>query len=1188
MLSMTMPPTPVVRSSLEEMLESLRRSDETEKPGDMPPALPARPKPTPRARLPSAKRPLPTSLEAGESTAGRSLLKCDETKEKPKGMRARGLVVKKLKETKKSPYVGSDEEDGDQRSEVRGNGEVENCASRSPLRSRDSEWDDIVGYFIKEKLPVWCQLHDDLWRSGHIQSTSGEKASVLLSDGSVVTVPAQELLPTNPSILDGVDDLVQLSYVNEPSVIHNIQYRYSQEMPYTKAGPVLVSVNPLKDIYLDKKGFVAAYRHKSVDMPNVYAIANAAYNEMMTDNTNQSIIVSGVSGSGKTEIAKIALLCLTAFSGVSDAIESEILQMSCILEAFGNAKTARNDNSSRFGKLIEVYFSGTGHICGAKVQTLLLEKSRVVQLAQGERSYHIFYQLCSGAPSDLRGRLRLKKASDYNYLNQSDCMKIHNIDDAQKFHTLVEALYTLRIGKEDQEHVFEMVAAILWLGNISFLVTDNQNHVEVVADEALSNAASLIGCSENELMLALSTRKIQAGKDKVTRRLTQQQAIEARDALAKFIYANLFDWLLQEINSSLANRKHDTGRSITILDIYGFESREKNSFEQFCINYANERLRQHFNRHLFKLKQEEYELDGVESTKVDFEDNQNIVDLFEKKPDGLISLLDEVSTSPKATDLTFASKLKQCLNGNNCFKVERGGTFTIRHCGGEVLYEMGKFLEKNRDSLPFETIQLLQSCAGRIPQHFASSLLKQSQNPENMLMQPGMLAFQNQNVATKFKGQLFKLMQHLENTKPHFICCIKPNRNQIPGVFEKDHVLQQLRCCQVLEVVRFSRFGYPTSMTHQEFRKRYGFLLPEHMASQDPLSMSIAVLQQFGILPETYQVGYTRLYFRAGQIVGLEDVRKKALQTAQEMQKIFPGNPTCHESHEFNGAAITLQSYVRGENTRKEYGILEKHSAIVHIQSVIRGWLARRHFSHNCKPNKANSTQAKPYGSVSEVKDLPPKSLPSVVEDLKRQMLMAQAELEHKEKENADLREQMKQYSVKWSEYENRMKSMEEMWQKQMVSLQMNLANTKKNMGTENKIGRIDGGVQSPQYYDSEDMSMGTQTPGGCTPARLFSNGVEDLPIRDANGVSNPVGNLLREFEQTRQNFDEQAVTIVETKTGQSLGANPVDELRRLKHRFEAWKKDYKIRLKEAKARVHRTGQAETEKHRRKWWGKKK
>lgn len=1192
---MSASPTSTVRSSLEEMLDSLRRRDDEDKPKDLPPALPSRP--VSRARLLPARKSLPKNFELDAAPA--TLVSQPSKKEEVKGARIGSFGGKKDRDLPgDSPYV--EEEDCEMRMEETDPADIAAEPSASLPRFRESEWDDNIGYFIKKRLRIWCRLPNGQWELGQIQSTLGEKSTVLLLDGAAVKVSTGELLPANPDILEGVDDLIQLSYLNEPSVLQNLQYRYSHDMIYSKAGPVLIAINPFKDVQCYGTDFVTAYRERLFDNPHVYAIADAAYNEMMRDEVNQSIIISGESGAGKTETAKIAMQYLAGLGGGSGGVETEILQTSCILETFGNAKTSRNDNSSRFGKLIEIHFSATGNICGAQIQTFLLEKSRVVQLNHGERSYHIFYQLCAGAPPDLKDRLNLKMSSEYSYLNQSDCLAIDDVDDAQKFQMLMEALDTVRICKEDQEQAFEMLAAVLWLGNISFHIIDNENHVEVVADEAVSSAARLMGCTIQRLMSALSTHRIQAGKDSVAKKLTLQQAIDRRDALAKFIYSSLFGWLIEEINKLLAMGKLRSGRSISILDIYGFESFQKNSFEQFCINYANERLQQHFNRHLLKLEQEEYEMDGIDWTKVDFEDNKECLDLFEKKPIGLISLLDEESNFPKATDLTFANKLKQHLNCNSCFKGERSGAFSIRHYAGEVLYDTSGFLEKNRDTLQSDTIELLSSCSCRLPQLFATNLLHQFQKPASPLHQIGVLDPQKQSVGTKFKGQLFKLMKQLESSTPHFIRCIKPNSKKIPGLYEKDLVLEQLRCCGVLEIVRISRSGYPTRVTHQEFAKRYGFLLSEDNGSKDPLSTSVSVLQQFDVLPDMYQVGYTKLYFRTGQIAALEDTRKQVLQGTLEVQKRFRGQRARHHFHELKKGVISLQSFIRGENARREHDLLlklreqavrkmieEQMRAIIHLQSAIRGWLARRSFIYLQKLKKSNpeNMKQKPGMKALELKDVLQENgmvLPKALEELRSRVSKAESTLGQKEQENAALREQLQQYEIKWSEYEAKMKSMEEMWQKQMVSLQVSLDATKKSFAADDTTGQPEKQdvSPSPHYYDSEDTtSMGPQTPGGTTPIKI-SNTVR--AGRETNGGLNAVSHLANEFEQRKQDFDDEAKAIVESKSGR-----PDEELRKLKLRFETWKKEYKSRLREMKAKIHKLGHSEVEKSRRKWWGKK-
>ncbi|XP_019183419.1 PREDICTED: myosin-2 [Ipomoea nil] len=1145
------------RSSLEEMLEALQRRDgDEEKPKDLPPELPSRPRLTAKTRPPSFKRRLPPSFETGNGGL-ESSVDCDSQKEEVKESRGSSFGAKKVKEMepRESPYIMSAQRNGSKRRWGENDGpKIQSGLPGSLPMCCEAEWDDSIGYFTKNKLNVWCRQQDGLWESGQIQSTFQEKASVKLSDGSEVVVPTAELLPANPDILVGVDDLIQLSYLNEPSVLHNLQHRYSHERIYSKSGPVLIAVNPFKDVKLYGNEFITAYRQKLVDGPHVYSIADAAYTEMMEDGTNQSIIMSGESGSGKTETGKVAMQYLAALGGGGNGIECKLLQSSCILEAFGNAKTSGNNNSSRFGKLIEIHFSETGKICGAKIQTLLLEESRVNQLAQGERSYHIFYQLCAGAPAGLRAKLKLKRASEYNYLNQTECL-MNDVDDAEKFHMLMDALNTVNICKKDQEHAFEMLAAVLWLGNISFEVIDDESHVEAVADEALTNAASLIGCSAHDLMLALSTHRVHVGKDKVTKLLTMQQATDTRNALAKFIYGSLFNWLVDEINKSLAMEKQDTGRSISILDIYGFEAFKNNSFEQFCINYGNERLQQHFNRHLFKLEQEEYESDGIDWIKVEFEDNQECLDLFEKKPTGLISLLDEESNFPEATDLTFASKLKHHLTANRCFKGESGGAFSIQHYAREVLYSTSGFLEKNRDkTLPADIVQLLSSSGSELPRFFAS-LVNQSQR---------------RSVATKFKGQLFDLMQQLENTTPRFICCIKPNDKQLPGVFEKNLVLKQLRTCGVLDVVKMSRCGYPTRMTHLDFTRRYS-LLVDNTVPRDPLSTSVAILQQFNILPEMYRVGYTKLYFRAGQIDALEDARKQVLQGGLEVQKCIPRHRACHHFHELNGGVITLQSFVRGENARRQFNtskeqlasnkIDEQLVAVIRIQSAIRGCLARKHVSSLRNLKKVILDKCKAGGKMLEVKDLPSEVLPFVIEELQKHLFTSKTTLGLKEKENAALKEQAKQLEAHWSEYEAKMRTMEETWEKQIASLQASLAAAKKSLAADNVVG-----LPPRCFYDSEGAVGSSQ---------------------EIDGGLSAIDRLVKEFEQRKHNFDDKATAILQVSSGQLLSTNPEDELRRLKLQFEQWKKEYKVRLRAAKVKVHKLGHSEAERSRRTWWGGK-
>ncbi|TYG85598.1 hypothetical protein ES288_A13G068200v1 [Gossypium darwinii] len=1075
-----------------------------------------------------------------------------------------------------------------------GDEDLDSAAAPLPSVSKSNighRWSDITSYATK-KVQCWFQRPNGNWELGRVISTSGTESVISLPDGKVLKVNSDSLIPANPDILDGVDDLMQLSYLNEPSVLFNLQYRYKQDMIYTKAGPVLVAINPFKKVPLYGNDYIEAYKNKSIESPHVYAIADTAIREMTRDEVNQSIIISGESGAGKTETAKIAMQYLAVLGGGS-GIEYEILKTNPILEAFGNAKTLRNDNSSRFGKLIEIHFSETGKISGAKIQTFLLEKSRVVQCAEGERSYHIFYQLCAGAPRALREKLNLKDVDEYKYLKQSNCYSITGVNDAEHFHIVKEALDIVHVSKEDQESVFAMLAAVLWLGNVSFTIIDNENHVEAVQDESLINVAKLIGCDAADLNLALSTRKMRVGSDNIVQKLTLSQAIETRDALAKSIYAGLFEWLVEQINKSLAVGKRLTGRSISILDIYGFESFDRNSFEQFCINYANERLQQHFNRHLFKLEQEEYIQDGIDWAKVDFDDNQDCLHLFEKKPLGLLSLLNEESTFPNGTDYTFANKLKQHLNSNHCFKGEREKAFTVSHFAGEVTYDTTGFLEKNRDLLHLDSIQLLSSCSCHLPKAFASNMLNQSEKPVvGPLHKAGGADSQKLSVVTKFKGQLFQLMQRLESTTPHFIRCIKPNNFQSPGSYEQGLVLQQLRCCGVLEVVRISRSGYPTRMPHQKFAKRYGFLLLENAASQDPLSVSVAILHQFNILPEMYQVGYTKLFFRTGQIGILEDTQNRTLHGILRVQSCFRGHRARRHFKELQRGIATLQSFVRGDKTRKEYAVLlQRHRAAVIIQKQIKGMKAKKTFKNIRDASIVIQSAIRGWSvrrcsvdigfksgvpKVDEPDEVLVKS--SFLAELQRRVLKAEAALREKEEENDILHQRLLQYENRWSEYELKMKSMEEVWQKQMRSLQSSLSIAKKSLAVDESERSSDASVNT-----SDDREYCWDTGNNLKVPE--SNGLRPMSA----GLS-VISRLAEEFEQRSQVFGDDAKFLVEVKSGQvDASLNPDRELRRLKQMFETWKKDYATRLRETKVVLNKLGSEDgaLDKVKKKFWGRR-
>ncbi|EPS65807.1 hypothetical protein M569_08970, partial [Genlisea aurea] len=1027
----------IVRSSLEEMLESLQRREENEK-EEKPPALPARPKSNSRTRPPSTTRRL--------LTTGFEISETEIPQRQENGHQKSSSGAKRVQEIDpvESPSVLEKTE----------------LANGSRRRFRDSERDGgpvnhfsnkvgNVDYLFWYKLCIWCRPKDLFWQKGQIQSTTGEKALVLLSDARVVAVSTRDIVPANPDILDDVDNLVQLSYLNEPSVVHSIQCRYSRDIIYTKAGPVLIALNPFKRVELYGNDFVTAYREKLLSSPHAYAAVNAAYSEIMAGGRNQSIIISGESASGKTGTANRVLEYL---AGICEdgGIGFKLLQSRYILEAFGNAKTDRNDNSSRFGNLVEIQFSSQGRICSANISTckltveiFIINQSRFGHLAQGDRSFHIFYQLCSGAPSDLREHWRIKSAPEYKYLYQNNALENRCADDPQKFHMLMGALTAVGICKEDQEHLFQLLSAVLWLGNISFLETDDQAHIEVADTEAVNIVSRLMGCGKYDLIRALSTCDVKLGKDIVSKRLTLEQAIDRRDALAKIIYTNLFEWLVERINLSLSMDKQDTWKSISIVDIPGFNITENNGFERFCINYANERLLQHFHRHTLKLEQEEYELDGVHWTKIDFKDNKDCLDLFERKPAGIFAILDDATYQPNASKSTFTAKLSQDLSTRRCFKGEKrdDGAFTVRHSSGEVLYDASDFLKENKGPLYPEAVHLLSSSAQKHPRCFSSMLLKQLDCIGITSQQSEIPPFRNRSSVSKLEDELSKIFQHLGSTKPRFIYCIRPNNKRVPAFFEPNLVLQQLRSCNVLEVLRVSKCGYPAKVAHHEFIRRYELLAPENVAERDPLGLSIAILQHVGVQPEMYQVGYTKLYFRAGQIDIVENARQRALQQgAFELQRRYGSRHARLTFHELNEVVTKLQSYIRGEISRKKFRKRphlvgrddhQATAAALYIQSAIRGWLARRHLTRR--------RDSELHAKVSQKKNVVVVPHASIIEELRNRAETAEAAVSHKEKENRALREQVQQLERRWPRYETKMKSMEDMWQKQMQSLQASL-----------------------------------------------------------------------------------------------------------------------------------------------------
>ncbi|XP_042395963.1 myosin-17-like isoform X2 [Zingiber officinale] len=674
--------------------------------------------------------------------------------------------------------------------------------------------------------------------------------------------------------------------------------------------------------------------------PHVFAVADVAYRAMVNEGKNNSILVSGESGAGKTETTKMLMRYLAYLGGRSGiegrTVEQQVLESNPVLEAFGNAKTVRNNNSSRFGKFVEIQFDKSGRISGAAVRTYLLERSRVCQINDPERNYHCFYLLCA-APQEDVAKYKLGNPQSFHYLNQSKCFKLDGVDEAQEYLATRRAMDIVGMNEQEQESIFRVVAAILHIGNIDF-AKGPEIDSSVIKDEKsrfhLNTAAELLMCDAKGLEDAFIKRVMVTPEEVITRTLDPASAIVSRDGFAKTVYSRLFDWLVDKINVSIGQDPNSKSL-IGVLDIYGFESFKSNSFEQLCINYTNEKLQQHFNQHVFKMEQEEYTKEEINWSYIEFVDNQDVLDLIEKKPGGIIALLDEACMFPRSTHETFAQKLYQTFKNNKRFikpKLSRTN-FTISHYAGEVTYQADYFLDKNKDYVVAEHQDLLN--ASKCP--FVSGLFPP-------LPEESSKSSKFSSIGSRFKLQLQSLMETLSSTEPFYIRCVKPNNVLKPAIFENSNVIQQLRCGGVLEAIRISCAGYPTRRTFYEFLLRFGLLAPEVLEgnSDDKIACQ-KILDKMGL--KGYQLGKSKVFLRAGQMAELDARRAEVLgRAARTIQRQIRTYIARKEFLMLRKTTIHLQSRWRGRLACKLYEHMRREAAAVKIQKNLRRYFARKSF----------------------------------------------------------------------------------------------------------------------------------------------------------------------------------------------------------------------------------------------------
>ncbi|ERF69328.1 hypothetical protein EPUS_04033 [Endocarpon pusillum Z07020] len=780
------------------------------------------------------------------------------------------------------------------------------------------------------------------------ETKSIETTEAALQDGSDPSLPPL----MNPTMLEASEDLTSLSHLNEPAVLQAIRLRYAQKEIYTYSGIVLIATNPfarVDSLYVPQMVQVYAGKQRASQAPHLFAIAEEAYTDMLRDAKNQTVVVSGESGAGKTVSAKYIMRYFATRGtpdqpgkqsiGRADTIsqtEEQILATNPVMEAFGNAKTTRNDNSSRFGKYIEIMFDERTSIIGARIRTYLLERSRLVFQPLKERNYHIFYQLIAGATDEEREDLGLLPVEQFDYLNQGGEPLIDGVDDQADFEATRKSLSTIGVTGELQAEIFRLLAALLHLGNVTIATTRTESSLSS-SEPSLVRACDILGISAADFAKWTVKKQLTTRGEKITSNLTPQQATVVRDSVAKFIYSSLFDWLVETINQGLATDEvlQNVKSFIGVLDIYGFEHFAKNSFEQFCINYANEKLQQEFNQHVFKLEQEEYMREQIDWTFIDFSDNQPCIDLIEGKM-GILMLLDEESRLPMGSDEQFVTKLHHnfAADKQKFYRKPRFGksAFTVCHYAIDVTYESDGFIEKNRDTVPDEQMDVLRASTNPFVVEVleASSAVREKDSAAIASKAVGGGPGRRIGVAVNrkptlggiFKSSLIELMSTINSTDVHYIRCIKPNEGKESWKFEGPMVLSQLRACGVLETVRISCAGYPTRWTYEEFALRYYMLCHSSQWTSEIREMCHAILRKaLGDIShqaqDKYQLGLTKIFFRAGMLAFLENLRTTRLSEC----------------------AIMIQKNLRANYCRKRY--LDARASILALQALSRGFAAR-------------------------------------------------------------------------------------------------------------------------------------------------------------------------------------------------------------------------------------------------------
>ncbi|XKL69082.1 hypothetical protein PGB90_006851 [Kerria lacca] len=777
-----------------------------------------------------------------------------------------------------------------------------------------------------------------------------------------------------------VDDNCSLMHLNEATLLNNIRIRYQKDKIYTYVANILIAVNPyfeIKNLYSQQT--MRSYQGKSLGVlsPHVFAIADKSFRDMKVLKQSQSIIVSGESGAGKTESTKYLLKYLCDLWGsAAGPIEQKILDANPVLEAFGNAKTTRNNNSSRFGKFMEIHFDNKYCVVGGYISHYLLEKSRICVQSSEERNYHFFYLLCAGAPEKLREKLRITNPDDFNYLKKgctqyftknttekllkSNQISVNHrkkgnlkdplLDDVEDFQNVDRALSSIELSESEKFNIYSIVAAVLHLGNIEFEEnTENSKGGSKVIDKSetsLKIAAELLSVDCDELRQALLTKVMMTNRGGVKGTIIMvplkvHEAHSARDALAKSIYSRLFDYIVKRINESIPFKA--SSYYIGVLDIAGFEYFTTNSFEQFCINYCNEKLQQFFNERILKDEQELYERESLQVRKIQFVDNQDCIDLIEAKSTGIFSLLDEESKLPKHSAEHFTNEVHRQWNGHFRLNIPRSSKlkmhrelrddegFLVRHFAGAVCYKTDQFIEKNNDALHANLEGLILESKNPFLQN-----LFENGSDLSATLNKGKLTFIS--VGSKFRMQLTELMEKLKSTGTNFVRCIKPNHKMVDHCFEGGSILSQLQCSGMTSVLELMQQGYPSRCPFNDLYIMYKKLMPPELAKLDSRLFCKALFRAIGMSEKDYKFGVSKVFFRPGKFSEFDSIMRSDPENLANMIKKVKKWLIASQWKKAQWCSLMV---IKLKNK-----ILYRRNCLISIQKNARMYLAKKKYRH--------------------------------------------------------------------------------------------------------------------------------------------------------------------------------------------------------------------------------------------------